>query len=168
MLRTLELEAAIRRLFAGTDELNPVTEDIVKCLNLEALSQTIRHHEELVYAYRADTCVDSGCNYRGELLFPIPATLLLSMPYVRATAEGGISFERRSELWILKDMTLAVVSSARIRLCEGEFESDYRSLKTKDLDLFPQVINLDRNLLAMRLAAMCDEYLDSPMPTYEL
>ena len=137
MRRTLELEIAIRRLFAGADELNPVTEDIVKCLNLEALSQTIRHHEELVYVYRADTCADSGCNYRGELLFPIPATLLLSMPYVRATAEGGISFERRSELWILKDMTLAVVSSARIRLCEGEFESDYRSLKATDPDLFP-------------------------------
>ena len=168
MFRTIELENSIRSLFCCSDGLNAETEEVLDCLNLEALSQTIRYHEEPVYAYRADTCVDSGCNYRGELLFPIPATLLFSMPYVRATAEGGISFERRSELWILKDMTLAVVSSARIRLCEGEFESDYRSLKTKDLDLFPQVIDLDLNLLAMRLAAMCDEYLDSPMPTYEL
>lgn len=168
MLRTIELENSIRRFFCCWDTMSPAIKEALDCLNYELLSQSVCHHSEFVYAFRADTLADSGCNYRGELLFPVRATLLFSMPYVRATAEGGISFERRAELWLLEDMTFAVVSSVRIRLCEGEFESDYRSLKTKDLDLFPTVIDLDLNLLAMRLAAMCDEYLDSPMPTYEL
>ena len=168
MLRTIELENTIRQLFCCEEELSLPLEEALDCLNYDLLSQTIQNHAEPVYAYRADTLVPSGCCYRGNLLLPLPATLLYSMPYVRATAEGGISFERRLDLLILEDMTLEVVSSARFRACEGEFESDYRAVKTKDLDLFPQVIDLDLNLLAMRLAAMCDEYLESPMPTYEL
>ena len=168
MLRTIELENSIHRLFCCGAEVDPVIQEALNCLEYEILSQAICHHAELVYAYRADTLVDSGCNYRGELLFPTRATLLFSTPCVRATSEGGISFERVMELWLLEDMSFAVVSHVRIRLNEGEFESNYRSLKTKDLDLFPQVINFDLNLLAIRLAAMCDEYLESSMPTYEL
>ena len=55
---------------------------------------------------------------------------------------------------------------------EGELTDCYEGelvwMKTKDLDVFPQVIDLDFDLLAMELAAMCEEYLDSPMPTYEI
>ena len=167
MLKTIELENAISRLFHG-EELDPIAEEIMDRIDYEALIQTVNHHMEPVYAYRTDTCEDSGCNYRGDLLFPFPAMLLYSMPYVKATSDSGVDFERRSELWLLDDMTLAVVSNARIKLCDGDFMSEYRTLKAKDLDLFPQVIDLDLNLLAVELAAMCEEYLDSPSPTYEL
>ena len=168
MLKTIELENAIIRLFSCAGELNPLAEEVMDDLDRELLVQTVRHYQEPVYAYRTDTCEESGCNYRGDLLFPVQATLLFAMPYVRAATESGISFERRSELWLLEDMTLAVVSCVRIRVYDGEFKSEYRTLKTKDLDIFPQVIDLDYNLLAIRLGAMCDEYLESPNPTYEL
>ena len=167
MLKTIELENAVTHLFRG-EELSTLGMEIMSELDLERLIQSIRHHAEPVYAYRADTCEDSGCNYRGELLFPCPATLLYSMPYVKADSDSGVSFTRRSELWLLEDMSFAVVANARVQLCDGDFVSEYRCLKTKDLDIFPQVIDLDLNLLAMELAAMCEEYLDSPMPTYEI
>ena len=46
---------------------------------------------------------------------------------------SGVSFTRRSELWLLEDMSFAVVANARVQLGDGDFVSEYRCLKTKDL-----------------------------------
>ncbi len=65
-------------------------------------------------------------------------------------------------------MKFVVVSNAHTDFYDGEFVSEYRTIKTRDQDLFPQVIELDYNLLVLLLAAMADEYANSDMPTYEL
>ena len=168
MLKTIELKTAIHLLFFSQEEVSPAVQMILDAIDYELLLQSVQHNAEPVYAFRTDTEEESGCNYRGGLLFPIPATLLLSVPHVDAVSDSGVLFERRVELWLLEDMSFAVTANVRVQLCEGDFESEYRTLKTRELDVFPRVIDLDLALLAMELLRMSEKYLESSMPTYEL
>ena len=126
MLKTIELDNAITHLFRG-EELSTLGMEIMSELDLERLIQSVRHHAEPVYAYRADTCEDSGCNYRGELLFPCPATLLYSMPYVKADSDSGVSFTRRRRIRQSAEKT------------PGSFP-DQTSYSRCDACIFPQML----------------------------
>lgn len=168
MLTPIKLKTSIESLFFSQGEPEPAVQVLLNAINFEMLNQITRHNAEPVYTYRTDTEEDSGCVYRGALLFPQPATLLYSLPFVHAESDTGVVFERRVELWLLWDMSFAVTANARHEHCEGTFVSEYRTLKTKDLDLFLQVIDLDLGLLAVELLTMSKEYLDASTPTYEL
>lgn len=167
MLKSIELEHAFKNLFCGV-ELHPFAEALLKKMNWENLLQAKEHYAVPVYAYATCTEESSGCEYRGDLLFPLPATMIFSMTYLVSNTGDGIIFERRVELWLTDDMKFVVVSNAHTDFYDGEFVSEYRTIKTRDQDLFPQVIELDYNLLVLLLAAMADEYANSDMPTYEL
>ena len=65
-------------------------------------------------------------------------------------------------------MRFVLVSNLLTDINDGEFISAYREVKATDLDEFQEIIDLDYNMLARLLAEMADEYINSPMPTYEL
>ena len=165
--KKIELRHAINNLFCGV-ELHPFAEEIVEHLNCGHLAQAIQHFAQTVYAYAIWTEEASSCEYRGEQLFPFPATLLYAMPQMISASESGIISERIIELWLTDDMKFVVVSNQRTDFNDGEFVSEYRTIKTKDQDEFSQVFELDYNLLALVLQAMSKEYVESGLPTYEL
>ena len=167
MLKSIDLEYAIKNLFCGV-ELHPFAEALLKKMNWENLLQAFQNYAVPVYGYATWTEEVSGCEYRADLLFPHPATRIFSMTYLVSTAGDGIVFERNAELWLTDDMKYVVISNAHTDVYDGEFVSEYRKIKTMDQDLFPQVIDLDYNQLVLLLAEMADEYANSDMPTYEL
>ena len=71
-------------------ELLPSAEKTLESINFDDLAQVLRHDAKAVYAYATWTKNKTGCEYRGELLFPFPATLLQSAPYMIAGTESGI------------------------------------------------------------------------------
>lgn len=167
MLITIELENAVSHLFRG-EELLSSAEEALEEMDYESLAQAIQFFSRPVYAYTAYPDGDPSGGYRGPLLFPFPATLLYSMPYAKLTCDSGIIIKRSMELWILDDTTFAAVSCVRVELANGELVSEYRVLKTKDRDIFPQVIELDYNLLVIVLYSLCLEHTHYGTPIYEL
>lgn len=167
MSKAIEVKSTIENLFCCV-ELHPSAEDILEQMNYENLTQAIQHFAATVYAYTTWTADESGCEYRGKPLFPVSATLLYSMPYMISATESGIVCERCFELWLRDDMKIAVVSNFRTDFYDGEFLSEYRVVKTTDLDEFPQYIDVDYNLLVLLLKAMSEAYIESNLPTYEL
>ena len=167
MLITIELENAIDHLFRG-EELLPSAEESLKEMDFESLAQGIKCFAKPVYVYTAYPDGDPDSGYRSPLLFPFPATLLYSKTYEKMICDSGVIIKHIMELWILDDMTFAVVSCVRMELESGEPLSEYRVLKTKDRDIFPQVIDLNYNLLVTVLDSLCLEHTYYGTPIYEL
>ena len=167
MLITIELENAIDHLFRG-EELLPSAEESLKEMDFESLAQGIKFFSKPVYVYTAYPDGDPDGGYRGPLLFPFPATLLYSKTYEEMICDSGVIIKHIMELWILDDMTFAVVSCVRMELESGELLSEYRRLKTKDRDIFPQVIDLNYNLLVTVLDSLCLEHTYYGTPIFEL
>ena len=82
--------------------------DLMESLDIYSLLQVVRHNATTVYSYITQGRQERSFNYRGEDLFRQKATLLyeetdqVTMEIVVAT--------RTLELWLLEDMSLAVVS----------------------------------------------------------
>lgn len=165
--KKIEVRNAVDNLFCGV-ELDPHEEKLVKNLNCDHLAQVFQHRKEIVYAYSIWTKEASCCEYRGEQLFPFPATLICPILHMISVSESGIISERFIEIWLTDDMRFVLVSNLRTDINDGEFISAYREVKATDLDEFQEIIDLDYNMLARLLAEMADEYTNSPMPTYEL
>ena len=167
MLITIELENAIDHLFRG-EELLPSAEEALEEMDYESLAQGIKYFAKPVYVYAAYPDGDPDGGYRGPLLFPFPATLLYSKPHAEMICDSGVIIKHIMELWILDDMTFAAVSCVRAELENGEPISEYRVLKTKDRDIFPQVIDLNYNLLVTVLDSLCLEHTLYGTPIFEL
>ena len=167
MLITIELENAFSHLFRG-EELLSSAEEALEEMDYESLAQGIKYFAKPVYVYAAYPDGDPDGGYRGPLLFPFPATLLYSKTYEETICDSGVIIKHIMELWILDDMTFAVVSCVRMELESGELISEYRLLKTKDRDIFPQVIDLNYNLLVTVLDSLCLEHTYYGTPIYEL
>lgn len=106
-------------LFQQAVEEGCYTEDeaaeLVESLDIYSLLQVVRHNATTVYSYITQGRQERSFNYRGEDLFRQKATLLyeetdqVTMEIVVAT--------RTLELWLLEDMSLAVVSSISSKRC---------------------------------------------------
>ena len=118
-------------LFQQAVEEGCYTEDeaaeLVESLDIYSLLQVVRHN--------ATTCIPTSpragrngpFNYRGEDLFRQKATLLyeetdqVTMEIVVAT--------RTLELWLLEDMSLAVVSCVSVNYDHDGYITQYRTIK---------------------------------------
>ena len=84
----------------------------MESLDIYSLLQVVRHNATTVYSYITQGRQERSFNYRGEDLFRQKATLLyeetdqVTMEIVVAT--------RTLELWLLEDMSLAVVSCVSV------------------------------------------------------
>ena len=135
-------------------------------LNFEWISQTLQFNAETIYRFCVDNNSENICVFLSEPLLKHQGTLIYS--YTDSTDFSHPDMKRRMELWILDDMTFAVVSCVRMELESGELISEYRLLKTKDRDIFPQVIDLNYNLLVIVLDSLCLEHTLYGTPIYEL
>ena len=165
--RGFEVRNTFDTLF-GDVELLPSAEKTLKSINFDDLAQVLRHDAKAVYVYATWAKNKTGCEYRGELLFPFPATLLQSAPYMIAGTESGIITIASYELWLTDDMRIVVISNFHKDFNDGELISEYRTIKTDEQDEFYQVYEPDYNLLVLELWAMSMKRNSSKMPTYEL
>ena len=104
------------------------------CDNYDYVSilKALSNRKEIVYRYRTDNNNDRLCRYRSEPLFSIPAMLLWSKKEI--VEESVVEFGYYKELWLLTDLSFAAVSMVRIHDVTGSFTSEYRTIRTTELD----------------------------------
>ena len=167
MNKATELENALTDLFRKGMKLGYTSSEISEYLDgidFNTLLQAVWNNAETVYAYRADGNHDFSMDYRGEELFDQRATLLYE-----DTGEGYIGAViavRSLELWLLEDMTFAIVANFRVEVGSSEYITEYRVYKGSDWT--DSDIDLDLKDLADELAAMCEPCYDRHQPIYEL
>ena len=167
MNKATELENALTDLFRKGMKLGYTSSEISEYLDeidFNTLLQAVWNNAETVYAYRADGNHDFSMDYRGAELFDQRATLLYE-----DTGEGYIGAViavRSLELWLLEDMTFAIVANFRVEVGSSEYITEYRVYKGNDWT--DSDIDLDLKDLSDELAAMCEPCYDRHQPIYEL
>lgn len=165
MNRKYELEDSIKALFVGGKLSVALAEQFSK-MDYEALSQAIAYEEEPVFRYRVDNYFEDSGEYRSERLLPIDGTRLYSQ--IEERASTLLTVERRKEIWILQDLTLAVLSVVEITNLNNNFSTIYQTLRTDDIEEIPYEIDIDCDALASSLLNMCKAVACVPMPFQEL
>ena len=133
MFNKPELETVIRSFFYDAMERGYTEDDVEEMLseiNFSKLLQTIRHNAETVYVFRSDTKCEIGTNYRGEELFNQRATFLYED--VHDVLCDAAIIMRSTELWLLENMSIAVVSCTTIMVGDEEVVAEYRVFKGHD------------------------------------
>ena len=176
MNKKTELVYAINALFAACNphdispEKIPERLDVMHALDemdFDALLQAIRFNAETVYAYSAEgSDFDSGCNYFGQELFPCRATRIYSFCVMEEM--DIVLLNRVLELWLLDDLSFALVASTETDYEEGAYCTAYRVIRATDLDEIAQEIQLVFDDIAENLIELAESYRDFGMPTYEL
>ena len=170
-----ELAYAINALFTAADDHDLPAEDIPKRigtmesmqqLDYEALLQTLRFFSETVYVYKAEGDLENGCNYCGLELFSHRATMIYSQCVLEAF--GVVQLSRFLELWLLDDLSFALVASTETEYEGGEYRTAYRVIRSTDLDEIAQELELDLDRFATKLIEYAEAYGGGRMPTYEL
>ena len=142
-------------LFQQAVEEGCYTEDeaaeLVESLDIYSLLQVVRHNATTVYSYITQGRQERSFNYRGEDLFRQKATLLyeetdqVTMEIVVAT--------RTLELWLLEDMSLAVVSCVSVNYDHDGYITQYRTIK--DTPVMDSELCLDLGELVEDLNGLC-------------
>ena len=107
--------------------------------------------------------LERSFNYRGEDLFRQKATLLyeetdqVTMEIVVAT--------RTLELWLLEDMSLAVVSCVSVNYDHDGYITQYRTIK--DTPVMDSELCLDLGELVKDLNGLCGPVYEHTQPVYE-
>ena len=167
MNKAIELENALTGLFRkGTEVGHSETEidELLEDIDYDTLLQAVWNNAETVYAYRADGEHEFSLDYRGTELFTQKATRLYED--VGEGFAGVVVAARSLELWLLEDMTFAIVANFYVEVGNSEYITEYRFFKGSDWT--ESDIELDLEDLAAELAAMCEPYYDHTQPIYEL
>lgn len=134
MFNEREIRQAVERIMDMFDEeILDVMEDNFSDemdLSYDVLTQAIRDNIMRVLEYRAVADAGDCIDYFGKELFDQRATFILA--YEDATAENNLySVVCRTELWLLEDMTFAVVRAIITAVESGDSPScitEYRCL----------------------------------------
>ena len=137
-------------LFQQAVEEGCYTEDeaaeLVESLDIYSLLQVVRHNATTVYSYITQGRQERSFNYRGEDLFRQKATLLY-------------------ELWLLEDMSLAVVSCVSVNYDHDGYITQYRTIK--DTPVMDSELCLDLGELVEDLNGLCGPVYEHTQPVYE-
>lgn len=164
MFQKTELEALIREMFNDADErgyTEEKAEELLDEVDFNALTQAICHDAEIVYAFRADTKCEIGRDYRGQALFDQRATLLYED--VHEVLYDVAIIGRSTEMWLLENMTVAVVSCVTVMVGNEDVIAQYRAFKSWDWE---DCGIEDLEDFAEDLKAMCA--MHTGRPYYEL
>jgi len=126
-------ETVIRELFRSGADIEHNAHELLGLLvgiDFEALLQALWRRRETVYAYITEGAGENSFSYRGPELFLVPAMLLYSDidRIVSDVAEHSVS----DELWLLSDISLAVVSCVRTEIAGNASCAEYRAVKGTD------------------------------------
>ena len=166
MSRVTELEKALTTLFRkGTEVGYTETEidEFLENIDYHALLQAVWNKAETVYAYRADGKNALSLDYRSSELFKQRATLLYED--VGDSYIGAVFAARSMELWLLEDMGFAVVAKFSVNAGEGEYVTEYRTIKG---DAAQSEMCLDLEDLSDTLDELCGPCFECEQPVYEL
>lgn len=134
MNKSLELKSAMTDFFRSGATMDHDVADmdcLLEGINFFALRQALTDRMETVYEYRLTSEVGTQMEYHGQELFDESA-VLLCVDRVGCAADVA-EYERRLELWLLSDMTFAVVSCFRTSY-DGTVVSEYRNELVMDWD----------------------------------
>ena len=129
----------------------------------EAAELVESHNATTVYSYITQGRQERSFNYRGEDLFRQKASLLyeetdqVTMEIVVAT--------RTLELWLLEDMSLAVVSCVSVNYDHDGYITQYRTIK--DTPVMDSELCLDLGELVKDLNGLCGPVDEHPQPVYD-
>ena len=158
-LRTENFQQAVEEGCYTEDE----AAELVESLDIYSLLQVVRHNATTVYSYITQGRQERSFNYRGEDLFRQKATLLyeetdqVTMEIVVAT--------RTLELWLLEDMSLAVVSCVSVNYDHDGYITQYRTIK--DTPVMDSELCLDLGELVEDLNGLCGPVYEHTQPVYE-
>ena len=148
MNRKYELQTVLRALFLIYRLSPPMAAKLAE-LDYEALSQALCYEAEPIFRFRTDNYQETKCEYRSELLLPRYGTLIYEQPV--ASDSSLVMLERSKELWLLDDLTPAVVSKVEIADPSDRYTAIYRTVRTRNFDEIPYEIDLDLDALAAAL-----------------
>lgn len=132
--------------------------NLVCNIPFESLYDALMVRMEPVHAYVTNGQRPSTLKYRGENLFGQNAALLWREPSLWVE-DDGLNATRYMELWMLEDMTPAVVSCVQIDVGEDrDFVTEYREHKGSHWPLFEPAPDLMDFL--DRLADLCPGEFD--------
>lgn len=127
------LKHALTELYLGNMAFSAgeVTE-LLQSIDFVALEDAVNDRMEPVFAYTSDSRLLRRFNVRTGELFDLYATLLCSGPHVICDLDGtgAVVCSKGLELWILEDMTFAVVAHYGIYCLHNSFYAHYRAVKS--------------------------------------
>ena len=127
------LKHALTELYLGNMAFSAgeVTE-LLQSIDFVALEDAVNDRMEPVFAYTSDSRLLRRFNVRTGELFDLYATLLCSGPHVICDLDGtgAVVCSKGLELWILEDMTFAVVAHYGIYCLHNSFYAHYRAFKS--------------------------------------
>lgn len=167
MSKVKHFETVMRELFRSGADIEHNAHELLGLLvdiDFEALLQALWQRRETVYAYFTEGTGENFFSYRGPELFPVPAMLLYSDigTIVCDAAEHVVSYE----LWLLSDISLAIVSCIRTEIESNVSYSEYRAFKSTDWRETEMSINFPE--LADDLDILALESSSQGNPRYEL
>lgn len=126
------LKHALTELYLGNMAFSAgeVTE-LLQSIDFVALEDAVNDRMEPVFAYTSDSRLLRRFNVRTGELFDLYATLLCSGPHVICDLDGtgAVVCSKGLELWLLEDMTFAVVAHYGIYCLHNSFYAHYRAVK---------------------------------------
>lgn len=146
----------------GQDEVN----EALASLDMESVAQAIRVNARTVHAYEAGGDYDRAFAYYGTELFDQRATKLFES--LDCLTGDMVVISHVYELWLLEDMTTAVVSCISLTVPSevGSYITEYRADKGElDAD---SAIGFCPDELVMQLMELCEPQMENEAPVYEL
>lgn len=166
MNRKYRLVELLKTIFPHERVKHIETAQIIEELDYEALSQVLRNDMKPIYCFRADNLCEDNCEYRGELLLPVQGTRVYEQQICK---QHSVSTRKRSmELWILDDLSIAVIANERFADPSDLFACEYRVVRTQKLEELPYEIDLDLDALAAALLELSNSFRDRSLPFSEL
>ena len=169
MFTEKEMSDALKWLFDlfQPEDYEAYDEEEVGCaaLCLPEVCMALRDKAETAYEYVVKTNIDRGFEYRGKELFMQRACLIYSDIEIGIYDMTDTSYNR--ELWLLEDMSVAVVSCVQIVFGDGnDYITEYREYKGDEIPFSEPVPDLLDFL--DRLESLCpDEYHPDEVVIYE-
>lgn len=131
--------------------------DLVCDIAFAHMYDVLRDRAETVYAYSTDGDRSMTLKYRSRKLFDREAMLLWREPVV-CVDETEVASSRYLELWLLEDMSVAVVSCVQIVFCDGnDYITEYREYKGDEIPFSEPVPDLLD--FVDRLESLCPDEL---------
>lgn len=139
--------------------------DLVCTIEVVHLYDALRDLAEPVYVFSTDGDRSMALKYHSKKLFDQNATLLWREP-VRCADDAELASSRYLELWLLEDMSVAVVSCVQIVYGgECDYITEYREYKGEEIPFSEPVPDLLDFL--DRLEGLCPNHLHPDMVIYE-
>ena len=132
-------------------------------IDFDALAQALRNRMQTVYSYTTQGQYAKSFNYRSSKLFEQQAALIYE-DFDRSSAESVV-VDRTYELWLLEDMSIAVVSRVTAEFDEGGYVTVYRECVG---DPWDSAIDIDLTEMCGGFAELCGDVYENETPVYEL